>query len=120
MILLSIFGFVSGIVSGMGIGGGIVLIPALTMILGFDQKIAQGITLLYFIPTAVFALIVHIKNKVVDFKIILYTVFTGIIGASVGAFCIRYFSSQHLSKIFSVFLLTVGIFQTISGLKQRN
>ena len=59
MIYLILAGLVSGIISGMGIGGGIILIPILTIFLGFDQKVAQGITLLYFIPTAIFSLIIN-------------------------------------------------------------
>ncbi len=117
MIYLIIAGVVSGIISGMGIGGGIILIPVLTIFLGFDQKIAQGITLLYFIPTAIFALIVHIKNKNVDFKIAAKVASTGIISAGIGAYCIKNISTPLLSKFFAVFLLTVGVCQVVSGIK---
>ena len=117
MIYLIIAGLISGIISGMGIGGGIILIPVLTIFLGFDQKTAQGITLLYFIPTAIFALIVHIKNKSIDFKIAIKIASTGILSAGIGAYCIRFFSTSTLSKIFAVFLLIVGMCQIISGIK---
>ena len=119
MIYLIIAGFVSGIISGMGMGGGIILIPVLTIFLGFDQKIAQGITLLYFIPTAIFALVVHIKNKTIDFKIAIKTASTGIISAGIGAFCIKNLPTPVLSKIFAVFLLSVGLWQIICGIKER-
>lgn len=117
MIYLIIAGIVSGIISGMGIGGGIILIPVLTLLLGFDQKIAQGITLLYFIPTAIFALIVHIKNKNVDFKIAMKVASTGVVSAGLGAYCIKYLPTPILSKIFAVFLLIVGICQVVSGIR---
>ena len=117
MIYLILSGLISGIISGMGIGGGIILIPVLTIFLGFDQKVAQGITLLYFIPTAIFALAVHIKNKKVDFKTALKVVSTGVIGAGIGAYCIKFLPTQLLSKIFAIFLLVVGIWQIISGIK---
>ena len=117
MIYLIIAGVVSGIISGMGIGGGIILIPVLTIFLGFDQKVAQGITLLYFIPTAVFALIVHIKNKTVDFKIAAKVASTGVISAGIGAYCIKFLPTPILGKIFAVFLISVGICQVISGIK---
>ena len=120
MIYLILAGLVSGIISGMGIGGGIILIPVLTIFLSFDQKVAQGITLLYFIPTAIFALIVHIKNKNVDFKVALKVASTGVISAGVGAYCIRYFSTPVLGKIFAVFLLSVGAYQVVCGIKERN
>ena len=117
MIYLIIAGAVSGIISGMGIGGGIILIPVLTIFLGFDQKIAQGITLLYFIPTAIFALIVHIKNKSIDFKVALKVASTGVISAGIGAYCINFLPTHILGKIFALFLLIVGIMQVISGIK---
>lgn len=119
MMYLILAGLVSGIISGMGIGGGIILIPVLTIFLGFDQKVAQGITLLYFIPTAIFALIVHIKNKNVDFKVALKVASTGVISAGVGAYSISYFSTPVLGKIFAVFLLTVGVYQVVCGIKER-
>ena len=43
-----VIGFLSGIISGMGIGGGAILIPALTLFYGIEQKLAQGINLVYF------------------------------------------------------------------------
>ena len=119
MIYLIIAGIVSGIISGMGIGGGIILIPVLTIFLGFSQKVAQGITLLYFIPTAVFALIIHIKNKKVDFKVAIKVASTGILTAALGAYLLKYIPTALLSKIFSVFLLVVGIMQIISGINRK-
>ena len=64
-----VIGFLSGIISGMGIGGGAILIPALTLFYGIEQKLAQGINLVYFLPTAIIALVIHIKNKSADLKV---------------------------------------------------
>lgn len=50
----------------MGIGGGTILIPIMTIFLGFDQKTAQAVNLIYFIPTAITALTIHIKNKQIE------------------------------------------------------
>lgn len=61
-------GLASGVISGMGIGGGAILIPALVFFLGMDQHGAQAINLVFFIPTAVIALIIHIRNHKVDFR----------------------------------------------------
>ena len=68
MIGFIIVGFFSGIISGMGIGGGTILIPAITILWGVDQKVAQITNLIYFIPTASIALILHIKNKINIYK----------------------------------------------------
>ena len=48
-----LIGLVSGVISGMGIGGGTILIPALCFIMNLEQQQAQNINLLFFIPTAV-------------------------------------------------------------------
>ena len=63
-----VIGFLSGIISGMGIGGGAILIPALILAENIKQQTAQGINLTYFLPTAAVALLVHIKNKNVEVK----------------------------------------------------
>ena len=61
-------GFFSGIISGMGIGGGTILIPALLFLTEVNQQQAQGVNLIYFIPTAVVALITHRKNGTLDLQ----------------------------------------------------
>lgn len=83
--LLFLIGLASGIISGMGIGGGTILIPALVIFVHPDQHIAQSVNLLFFIPTAVIALIVHIKNKRVNFKISIPVAFFGLMGAYLGS-----------------------------------
>nr|WP_317359931.1 sulfite exporter TauE/SafE family protein [uncultured Tyzzerella sp.] len=109
MIWLFLVGLASGIISGMGIGGGIILIPALTIIFDFEQKAAQNISLLYFIPTAIIAIFIHNKNKTIEkkglFKIILF----GIVGAIVGSFIAINLKGEILRKIFGWFLLIMGI-----------
>ena len=57
-------GLVCGILSGFGIGGGSLLMVWMTAAAALDQKTAQAINLLYFLPTSVGALIFHIKNKI--------------------------------------------------------
>jgi len=82
--MLFLIGLVSGIVSGMGIGGGTILIPALVLFAKPDQHIAQSVNLIFFIPTAVVALIIHIKNRRIDFKTAIPIVVFGILGAFIG------------------------------------
>ena len=84
--LLIIIGFLSGIISGMGIGGGTILIPALSIFFDYEQHTAQNFNLIYFIPTAIIALFTHAKSGNIEkkglFKIILF----GLVGAGAGAF----------------------------------
>ena len=56
-------GFISGIVSGTGMGGGTILILVLSVFLGIEQHIAQATNLIFFIPTSISAIMVNAKNK---------------------------------------------------------
>lgn len=60
--------FLSGIFASMGLGGGMVLIVYLTVFAGFSQLAAQGINLVFFIPIAIISLVLHTKNKLVEWK----------------------------------------------------
>lgn len=61
-------GLVCGVLSGFGIGGGSLLMVWMTAVLAMEQKAAQGINLLYFLPTAVCALIFHAKHRQICWK----------------------------------------------------
>lgn len=119
---LVLAGLVSGVVGGMGMGGGTLLIPVLTIFLSFAQKDAQAINLLAFIPMSIFALIVHIKNKLVDFKVGIPIILIGIFFSIGGSMLANSLSNEFLRKIFGGFLLLVGlnqILQTILTLKKN-
>lgn len=60
--------FLTGIFASMGLGGGMVLIVYLTVFAGFSQLVAQGINLVFFIPIAIISLVLHTKNKLVEWK----------------------------------------------------
>ena len=114
-----IAGFLSGIISGMGIGGGAVLIPALLIFFDISQKTAQGINLLYFIPTAVFALAVHLKDKRVMVKTALKIGVFGIFGAVPGAVLAARISEVYLGKCFGIFLGFIGLYEIYLGFKDK-
>lgn len=112
-ICLGIAGLVSGVVGGMGMGGGTLLIPILSIFLGFAQKDAQGINLLVFIPMSIVALVVHIKNKLVDFRVGIPIVLIGVVFSVVGSMIANKLSNNNLRTYFGVFLLLVGVFQFV-------
>ncbi len=114
-----IIGFLSGIISGMGIGGGTILIPALIMTYGIEQKLAQGINLVYFLPTAIFALFVHIKNKNVDIKTAAVIGGCGIIGAIIGSLLAMTLGGDMLRQMFGIFLGLIGIREIYKGIKTK-
>ena len=116
---LSLAGLVSGVIGGMGMGGGTLLIPVLTIFLSFGQKEAQAINLLVFIPMAIVSLIIHIKNKLIDFKVGIPVIISGVVFSLLGSLLAGNISNNVLQKIFGVFLLGVGVYQatmTIIGI----
>ena len=110
---LILSGLISGIVGGMGMGGGTLLIPILTIFLGMEQKSAQGINLLVFIPMSLVALIIHIKNKLVDFKVGIPIMISGVIFSIIGSLTANSLSNNNLRRFFGGFLLVVGVYQGI-------
>jgi len=119
MIWVVVIGFVSGIISGMGIGGGTILIPALIFILGLEQHQAQGVNLIYFIPTAVVALITHTKNKNVLWKTAKPLAFLGLAGAVAGSLLAVSLEPDLLRKVFGGFLFLMGLSEMFKKKKQK-
>ena len=117
--LTGIIGFLSGILGGMGVGGGMILIPAARMFLNVNQQSAQSLNLFCFIPSSLCALIIHIKNKKVDFKTALPVILTGIPFAILGAYLSTNISSKILSRLFGGLILAFGIKEIVSGIKSK-
>ena len=110
-------GLIGGLIGGMGMGGGTLLIPILTLLAGFGQLEAQGINLISFIPMSIVALVLHCKNKLVKFK---QTYWLAIIGSGVSivsALIAVHINASVLKKIFAIFLIAIGIWQLVEFIK---
>ena len=112
-------GFLSGIISGMGIGGGMLLIPALVFFLFMPQRTAQAINLWYFIPTALIAIVVHVKNKNIEIKKSLYIILSGIPSALLGAYLAFLLDPGLLGKLFGGFLAFFGAKEICGGFTNK-
>lgn len=108
MIVPVIVGIITGILSGFGIGGGTILMLYLTVIVGIPQQIASGTNLLYFIVCAPFALISHIKNKLIDKKAFILCTLSGVPMCILASIIADKIPIEILKKLFGVFLLYVG------------
>ena len=82
--LLVLFGFLAGIVGGMGMGGGTLLVPLLSF-LDIPQKTIQATNLISFVPMCVVALILHAKNKLIKTKGIGWLTVPAVVSAVAGA-----------------------------------
>ena len=113
--MLQIFiGIISGIASGMGMGGGTILIFLLIFICNIEQHIAQATNLIFFVPTSIIAIIVNIKNKNIDIKLGIYTAIFGILGAIIGANIAIYTDVNKLRKLFGIFLIIIVLHEIYS------
>ena len=108
-----ISGIICGVLGGMGMGGGTLLIPVLTIFFNVNQHLAQGINLVSFIPMAIVALIIHLKNKLINFKGILFIIIPALLFAYLGTILSKNFESQLLQKCFGGFLLALSIVQIL-------
>lgn len=110
-------GCLSGILGGMGMGGGTILIPLLSIFYNVGQHSAQASNLISFLPMAVVALIIHLKNKLVKYDKIYLLIIPGLLACVVGCFIARQIDGDVLKKIFGGFLIVLSVIQIIMGLK---
>lgn len=113
-----LIGAFSGIFSGIGMGGGTILIFLLTMFAGLEQHIAQATNLIYFVPTAISAIIVNYKEKNIDIKIAREISIYGIIGAVTGAIISINTDVQRLRKFYGTFLAVIAIHEIYTLFKE--
>ncbi len=111
VILIVILGVITGFMAGMlGIGGGIIVIPAMAFILGFSQQEAQGTSLAMMLPpVGIFAVINYYKAGHVDLRVAGILALFFIVGSIFGSKLAVHIPQDTLKKIFGVFLLLVAI-----------
>ena len=114
-------GLLCGVLSGFGFGGGSLLMVWMTAVAALDQKTAQGINLLYFLPTSVGALIFHIKNNMICWKAVVPAALGGCTAAALTAWLSAGMDVGLLRKLFGGFLLVIGaleLWKSRSGRKR--
>jgi len=102
-------GLGAAVISAWGVGGGTLLLLIMTLVLGVDQRTAQGINLLFFLPTALSALICHFKGGYLDKPTLKAAVPPAIVFALLGAWTATAIDVTLLRKPFGVYLLLSGV-----------
>ncbi|HVM88634.1 MAG TPA: sulfite exporter TauE/SafE family protein [Puia sp.] len=110
IILVIVIGLVAGILSGLvGVGGGIIIVPALVFVLGFSQHQAQGTSLgILLLPAGIFAVINYYKQGYIDLKVVLLLFLGFLIGGYLGSKVSLNLSESAVKKIFAIVLLLVA------------
>ena len=111
LIILIIIGIAAGILGGMvGVGGGIVIVPALVFFLGFSQKMAQGTSLgILLLPVGLFGVMQYYKEGYVDMKVVLIISAGFLLGSLFGSKLALSLPQDTVKKIFAVLLIIVAI-----------
>lgn len=112
--LLILYGLIGGILGGMGMGGGTLLIPLLTLLGGLSQLESQGINLISFTVMAIISIIIHAKNKLIEFKVALPIILSGVVFSLLGSLLASSINTLTLKSLFGVFLVALGLFQGAS------
>ena len=102
-------GTVLGFLSGLGIGGGSLLILWLTIVLGTDPQIARSINLLFFIPSALVACVLRIKQKDLKIKPLLPAIAAGCAAAAVFSWICTAVDVEIMKRLFGIVLIAAGL-----------
>lgn len=101
-------GLGASVISAWGVGGGTLLLLVMTLFLGVDQRTAQGVNLLFFLPTAASALVCHARGGYLDKPTLKVAVPAAVIAALIGAWVSNAVDVEVLRKPFGVYLLLSG------------
>lgn len=98
----------TGVLTACGLGGGSLLLLYLLEVMDIEQTTAQGVNLLFFLPTALISLPSHLKSGFVERKILLPCVLWGVPFVFLGAYLANKLETSLLRKIFALLLLWLG------------
>ena len=108
MLLKTLIGTFLGFLSGLGVGGGSLLILWLTLGLGMEQTTARSFNLLFFLPAAAIAALYRRKQGVLPLKKILPAILAGTVAAATFSFVGQHLDVFWLKKGFGILLLATG------------
>lgn len=117
-IIYMIVGFAAGVIGGMGMGGGTILIPALTILLGVNQHVAQATNVIAFLPMAALALPAHKKNGLLRTDDVWEIVLPALITTVLGGLLMVALPTEVLKKLFGFFLVALAVKQAFSLVSQ--
>ena len=102
-------GLGAGILSAWGVGGGTLLLLIMTLLLGVEQRTAQAVNLLFFLPTAASALVCHAKSGCLDKPTLRSAIPWAVTAAVAGAWIATAVDPEMLRRPFGVYLLLSGV-----------
>ena len=108
-----LIGTLLGFLSGLGIGGGSLLIIWLTVVIGLEPEAARSINLLFFIPSAILVCFLRSKNGTLQIRPLLPAMIAGCAAAGLFSWISTVVDAEALKKLFGVILIAAGLRETI-------
>ncbi|MEY2917272.1 MAG: hypothetical protein RIS73_986 [Bacteroidota bacterium] len=111
ILIIILVGIAAGMLSGLvGVGGGIIIVPALVYFIGFTQKTAQGTSLgLILLPVGILGVLQYYKQGHVDFKVVGILAVGFLLGSYFGSKVALSLSQETVKKIFAVLMIIIAI-----------
>lgn len=109
-VLVLVTGVAVGVFSALfGVGGSVLMVPFMTLALGYGQHASEGTALLVVIPTAVTGVVAHGRRGYVDFPGAALLAAGGVLGAVAGATAALAVPGETLKLAFGIFLVGIGL-----------
>ena len=109
LIVTAIAAFLAAILSGLGVGSAGLFVLYLTLAAGFPQPEAQALNLLFFLLSAGAALAVHVRERRIPLRVVLFLVACAVPGALLGSYLARVLDASLLRKLFGGMLVVTGL-----------
>lgn len=117
---LVVTGVLTGVVAGLiGVGGGVIIVPALMMIFGTSDLVAKGTSLMMMIPTAVSGTIGNLRHRNVDLVGALVIGFSACTMTALGAWLATLMDPVAGNMLFAVFVLAIAVQMAIKAIRSR-
>ena len=100
--------FAGAMAAALGLGGGVIFVPSLVVLFGFEQHIAQGTSLAVIFPTAIVATVAHARMGNVRWRLSIPIGLAGIAGAVLGARIALQLDPDLLRRLFGAFLILLA------------
>lgn len=120
LLVTLIAAFLAAILSGLGIGSAGLFVLYLTLIAGYSQPEAQALNLLFFILSAGAALLLHIRERRIPWRVVLVLIACAVPGALAGSYLVRVLDATLIRKLFGGMLVVTGVPTLLSRKKERN
>lgn len=110
VVILFAVGLAAGVLGAVcGVGGGVIVVPALLWLKGVDMRLAVGTSLAYIVPTAAWAVVRKAPSGQVDFKLAALLAVGGVVGATLGSWLADALPVVWIKRAFAAFLVIVAV-----------